>query len=72
MEFFETVLQFGSMAVAGFGGGVAISGLMDIGQGRSQQAPGKVDEAVSKLVGGGVIIAVGILLVPQLITFLSV
>ena len=72
MEFFNTVLQFGSMAVAGFGGGVAIGGLMDIGQGKSQNQPGKVDEGISKLVGGGVIIAVGILLVPQLSTFLTV
>ena len=72
MEFFNTILSFASMAVAGFGGGVAISGLMAIGEGKSQNQPGKVDEGVSKIVGGGVIIAVGILLVPQLATFLSV
>ncbi len=72
MEFFNTILSFASMAVSGFGGGVAISGLMAIGEGKSQNQPGKVDEGVSKIVGGGVIIAVGILLVPQLATFLSV
>ena len=34
MEFFNTILSFASMAVAGFGGGVAISGLMAIGEGK--------------------------------------
>ena len=38
MEFFETVLTFASMAVTGFGGSIAIGGIIDFGEGKSQQA----------------------------------
>lgn len=54
------------MAVVAFGGGVAISGLVNYGEGKSQQNAGKQDEGMSKIVGGGIIIAVGLFLVPQL------
>lgn len=37
MAFFETVLQFASLAVTAFGGGIAISGIINIGEGKSQQ-----------------------------------
>lgn len=66
MEFFNTILEYGSMAVTAFGGAIAISGLVNYGEGKSQQAAGKQDEGMSKIVGGGIIIAVGLLLVPQL------
>ncbi len=36
MEFFETVLKFASMAVTGFGGSIAIGGIIDFGEGKSQ------------------------------------
>lgn len=71
MEFFETVLSYASMAVMAFGGGIAISGVINFGEGKSQQNAGKQDEGMSKIVGGGVIVAVGVL-VPQLITLLEV
>lgn len=66
MDFFNEVLTYASMAVTAFGGGICLSGIMNFGEGKSQQNPGKQDEGMSKIVGGGVIIAVGILLVPQL------
>ena len=66
MAFFDTVIKYASMAVVAFGGGVAISGLVNYGEGKSQQNPGKQDEGMSKIVGGGIIIAVGLFLVPQL------
>lgn len=72
MGFFETVLNFASMAVAAVGGGVAIAGLINLGEGKSQQNAGKQDEGMSKIVGGGVIVAVGLLLVPQLINLFTV
>ncbi|MEZ3443542.1 MAG: conjugative transfer protein [Lachnospiraceae bacterium] len=72
MEFFETVLQFASMAVTGFGGAIAIGGIIDFGEGKSQQAAAKQSEGMTKIVGGGIIIAVGILLVPQLSSLLTV
>lgn len=72
MEFFETVLKFASMAVTAFGGGVAIAGVVNYGEGKSQQNAGKQDEGMSKIVGGGVIVAVGLLLVPQLINLFTI
>ena len=54
------------MAVVAFGGGVAISGLVNYGEGKSQQNAGKQDEGMSKIVGAGIIIAVGLFLVPKL------
>lgn len=72
MEFFNTVLQFASMAVTGFGGAIAISGIIDFGEGKSQQAAAKQSEGMTKIVGGGIIIVVGIFLVPQLSSLLTV
>lgn len=71
MEFFKTVLDFGSIAVTAFGAGIAISGLINIGEGKSQQNAGKQDEGMSKLVGGGVIMALGLFLVPKIYDLLS-
>lgn len=72
MGFFDTIIQYASMAVTVFGAGVAISGLVNYGEGKSQQNAGKQDEGMSKIVGGGIIIAVGLLLVPQLSSLFTV
>ena len=72
MGFFETVLNFASMGVTGFGAGVAISGIVNYGEGKSQQNAGKQDEGMSKIVGGGIIMAVGLLLVPQLLSLFNI
>ena len=72
MGFFETVLNFASMGVTAFGAGVAISGIVNYGEGRSQQNAGKQDEGMSKIVGGGIIMAVGLLLVPQLLSLFNI
>ncbi len=71
MEFFDTVLSYASMAVTAFGGGVAISGLVNYGEGKSQQNAGKQDEGMSKIVGGGIIIAIGLFLIPELSSLFS-
>jgi len=68
MGFLETLLKYASMAVMLMGAGVAVSGLLNISEGKAQHNAGKQDEGMSKLVGGGAIIVVGALLVPQLIT----
>ena len=60
------------MAVTGFGGAIAIGGIIDFGEGKSQQAAAKQSEGMTKIVGGGIIIAVGILFVPQLSSLLTV
>lgn len=72
MGFFDTVLQFAQMAVTGFGGAIAISGILNFGEGKSQNNAGKQDEGMTKIVGGGIIIVVGLLLVPQLSSLLTV
>lgn len=72
MAFMETLLQYASMAVTAFGGAIAISGLLNIGEGKSQQNAGKQDEGMSKLVGGCAIILIGILLIPQLSSLLTI
>lgn len=71
MEFFESILDFASTAVTCFGAAVAITGIINIGEGKSQQNAGKQDEGMSKIVGGGIIMALGIFLVPQLANMLS-
>lgn len=59
------------MAVTGFGGAIAIGGIIDFGEGKSQQAAAKQSEGMTKIVGGGIIISVGVLLIPQLITLIK-
>lgn len=71
MEFFDTVLSYASMAVTGFGGAIAIGGIIDFGEGKSQQAAAKQSEGMTKIVGGGIIIAVGVFLVPKLADLLE-
>lgn len=71
MEFFNTIINFASVAVTGFGAAVAIGGIMNMGEGKSQQNAGKQDEGMSKIVGGGIIMAVGFFLVPKIADILS-
>lgn len=71
MAFFDTILNFASVAVTAFGAAVAIGGIMNIGEGKSQQNAGKQDEGMSKIVGGGIIMALGLFLVPQIADLLT-
>lgn len=72
MEFFDTIIQYASLAVTGFGGSIAIGGIIDLGEGKSQQAAAKQSEGMTKIVGGGIIMMVGVFLVPQLASLLTV
>lgn len=69
---FSTIVSYASMAVTLFGAGIAIAGLINFGEGKSQQNAGKQDEGISKLVGGGIIIVVGLALVPKLAEWIKV
>ena len=62
MAFFENILTFASMGVTAFGAGIAISGIVNYGEGKSQQNAGRQDEGMSKIVGGGIIMALSFLL----------
>lgn len=69
MEFLQETVNFMALAVKGFGGATAVMGLIDFGEGRSQNNAGKKDEGMNKMMGGGIIFLVGQLLVPQLMKF---
>lgn len=71
MEFFDSILSFASTAVTVFGAAIAIGGIINIGEGKSQQNAGKQDEGMTKIVGGGIIMALGLFLVPKIADLLS-
>ena len=68
MEFLNTLVDYASMGVMVLGAGIAIVGLVDMGEGKSQNNTGKKDEGMSKFVGGAFIMVIGLLLVPQIVT----
>lgn len=72
MGFFDTVLQYASIGVMVWGAGLAIIGIITFSEGHSQQNAGKKDEGFGKIVGGGVIFSVGLFLVPQISSLLTV
>ena len=72
MEFFNEVIKYASLVVTAFGGAIAVSGIINFGEGKSQQNAGKQDEGISKIVGGGVISIVGVGLIPQLSSLIKI
>lgn len=72
MEFFEEVLRFASMGVMAWGAGLAAVGVINFSEGHSQQNAAKKEEGMGKVVGGGVIFAVGLLLIPQISSLLQI
>lgn len=72
MEFFETVIQFASMGVMAWGAGLAVVGIINFSEGHSQQNAARKEEGMGKIIGGGVIFSVGLLLVPQITSLLQV
>lgn len=72
MGFFNEVLNYASMGVMAWGAGLAVVGIINFSEGHSQQSAAKKEEGMGKIIGGGVIFAVGMLLVPQIGTLLKV
>lgn len=72
MGFFDNVLQYASMGVMAWGAVLAVVGIINFSEGHSQQNAAKKEEGMGKIVGGGVIFAVGMMLVPQIGTLLTV
>lgn len=66
MEFFQTAIDFFSMLVSAVGGIVVILGLMDFSEGQGSDNAALKSTGGKKIMGGGAIVAVGLLLVPQL------
>lgn len=65
-EFLKEGIKWSSAGVSAFGAGFIISGIMDLGEGNSQQNAAKKNEGISKIVGGIMVCLVGIILVPQI------
>lgn len=69
---FDSIISFASLAVEGWGAALAIIGIINFSEGHSQQSAAKKEEGFGKIVGGAIIFAVGIGVVPQLAQFFSV
>lgn len=72
MGFFDEILRFASMGVMAWGGGLAAVGLINFSEGHSQQNASRKEEGMGKIIGGGVIFVVGLLLIPQISTLLQI
>lgn len=68
---FDSIISVASMAVQAWGAATAAMGLVNLGEGNSQQNAAKKDEGFNKIVGGVIIFVVGTLVVPQISQFLS-
>ncbi len=66
MEFFNSAIDTLSTMVCAIGGGLAIWGLINIGQSHGEQDPAAKNSGIKQLIGGGAVILVGLTLVPQL------
>lgn len=72
MGIFDTILKYAALAVEGYGAATAIMGIVGIANGRKQNNAAEQEEGFNKLVGGGIIFAVGLGVVPLLSTFFKV
>ncbi len=66
MEFFNSAIDTLSTMVCAIGGGLAIWGLINIGQNIGDNDPAARRIGMNQLIGGGIIIFVGFQLVPKL------
>ena len=66
-----SIIDFASIAVMAFGAAIAFSGVLAIGEGKSQQNAAKQEEGMTKIVGGAIIIVAGLALVPQIGEFIT-
>lgn len=64
--FIEEAVKWASAAVCAFGAGFIVAGIIDLGEGNSQQNAAKKNEGISKLIGGIMVCLVGIVLVPKI------
>ena len=66
MEFFNSAIDTLSTMISAIGGGLAIWGLINIGQSHGEQDPAAKNSGIKQLIGGGAVALVGLTLVPQL------
>ena len=70
MEFIEVIKAICMALVCWKGGTITLNGATIYGEGKSQNAPGKQEEGMEKLTGGGIVIIVGVVVVPKLFDWL--
>lgn len=64
--FLNDAIAWAAAGVSAFGAGFIIAGLIDLGEGSSQQNAAKKNEGISKIVGGIMVMLAGTVLVPQI------
>lgn len=72
MGIFELIVDYASMGVMAWGAVYAIIGIITFSEGHKQQNASKKEDGMGNLVGGGVIFAVGMFLIPQIINLLQI
>lgn len=66
MGFFESAVDVLKIIVIALGGGMALWGLINLAEGYGNDNPGAKSQGIKQLIAGAGIIAVGIMLVPEL------
>lgn len=72
MGFFDIIIKFASMGVMAWGAGYAAVGIINFSEGHKQNNASKKEDGMGGIIGGGVIFSVGMLLIPQIGSLLSV
>lgn len=66
MGFFESAVDVLKIIVIALGGGMALWGLINLAEGYGNDNPGAKSQGIKQLIAGAGIIAVGVMLVPEL------
>lgn len=66
MEFFTKAVDFLSMGVMAVGAFIVIIGIIEFAEGQGDSNPAMKNTGGKKIMGGGIIVAAGMVLVPQL------
>lgn len=66
MDFFNSAVDVLKIIVIALGGGMALWGLVNLAEGYGNDNPGAKSQGIKQLIAGAGIIAVGVMLVPEL------
>lgn len=72
MEFFTSAVGVLKTGVTTLGAGLGIWGIINLGEGYGGDNPSAKSQGVKQLVAGGIVALVGLVLVPQLSTMLTI
>lgn len=67
----DTIQELAQLAVEGYGIGIAVMGLISFSEGKSQHNAGAQSEGMSKMIGGGIIFAAGLMAIPVIFNMLT-